>query len=387
MSADLILEDGYKVTTVIDGNKLKINPCMVLPRPGLSDLVVLDSFQSVFYTVSFPISQGSVFKRYSGDGVAGFLDGAPGSARFNKPKSFAVDLKGNIYVADRRNGAIRKISDSGVTTIAGGQSEGIGHEDGPAQNATFSNDFEVSFVPEVCALLISDHGNQLLRQIDLKPENCARGSQSALGGVSFWVLAVGVALSCLLGFGIGFVIRPFISSHEGFSPLHRCKTWKLCLINPVKQVWMLCFDIRSVVASSRLYELLRRFIWLSLSHLSLLFGINTLGLHASRKGTSSQTSSKGFVSLLDSDVNSFEMEKSQLLPDELKDLVSVNGPLQLSNSKNEDLKQEDQDDVLLDGHGRIDAMIKANIIGFAKVAKETSLNGSLVGSRCLVKRR
>ncbi|KAF2325340.1 hypothetical protein GH714_026799 [Hevea brasiliensis] len=335
-----------QVTTVIDGNKLKINPCMVLPRPGLSDLVVLDSFQSVFYTVSFPISQGSVFKRYSGDGVAGFLDGAPGSARFNKPKSFAVDLKGNIYVADRRNGAIRKISDSGVTTIAGGQSERIGHEDGPAQNATFSNDFEVSFVPE--------HWEGFL-----------------LG-------------SCCWS---GLIMFTGVRHREGFSPLHRCKTWKLCLINPVKQVWMLCFDIRSVVASSRLYELLRRFIWLSLSHLSLLFGINTLGLHASRKGTSSQTSSKGFVSLLDSDVNSFEMEKSQLLPDELKDLVSVNGPLQLSNSKNEDLKQEDQDDVLLDGHGRIDAMIKANIIGFAKVAKETSLNGSLVGSQCLVKRR
>lgn len=53
-------------------------------------------------------------KRLSGDGVAGYSDGKSGAARFNKPRSFAVDLKGNVYVADvKNNRAIRKISDSG----------------------------------------------------------------------------------------------------------------------------------------------------------------------------------------------------------------------------------------------------------------------------------
>jgi hypothetical protein len=65
----------------------------------------------------------------------------------------------------------------GVTTIAGGYSEKPGREDGPAHNASFSNDFEISFVPEICALLISDHGNQLVRQISLKAEDCASGSK------------------------------------------------------------------------------------------------------------------------------------------------------------------------------------------------------------------
>ncbi|OAY49842.1 hypothetical protein MANES_05G088100v8 [Manihot esculenta] len=386
VSADRILDDGYKVTTVIDGHKLKLNPHMVLPRPGSSDLIVLDYSGSVFYTVSLPISQNSDFKQFSGDGVIGFSDGAAGSARFNKPKSFTVDLKGNIYVADRNNGAIRMISNSGVTTIAGGYSEGTGHQDGPAQNATFSNDFEVSFVPEICVLLISDHGNQLVRQIDLKPENCARGSQSAFGGVSIWVLALGLVFSCVLGMVMGFVMHPHIRSYEGSSPLHCGKTWKLCLINLVKPILMFYSDIRSVVASSRLYGLLRRFICLNLSHLSLLFSINAVGSHASSRRTTYQTSSKGFVSLLDSDVNNFE--KSQIPPDELEDLVSLNGPLKLSNSSNEVSKQGDQDDVLLDGRGRIDTMIQANIMEFAKAAEETSpLNGSLVVREGLVKRK
>lgn len=55
--------------------------------------------------------------KYSGKGSAGFSDGELDSAMFNKPKSFAVDLKGNLYVADKSNHAIRKISKSGVGYI------------------------------------------------------------------------------------------------------------------------------------------------------------------------------------------------------------------------------------------------------------------------------
>lgn len=52
-------------------------------------------------------------KRLAGNGVSGYVDGELTSAKFNKPKSFAVDLNGNVYVADPRNHAIRKITKSG----------------------------------------------------------------------------------------------------------------------------------------------------------------------------------------------------------------------------------------------------------------------------------
>ena len=54
-----MLEDGYMVTTVMDGHKLNVNPHEVQLRS--SDLVVLDSSKSVFYTLPFPISQGNKF--------------------------------------------------------------------------------------------------------------------------------------------------------------------------------------------------------------------------------------------------------------------------------------------------------------------------------------
>lgn len=57
-------------------------------------------------------------KKLAGSGVPGYTDGDLGSARFNKPNSFAVDYKGNLYVADKVNYVIRKISKSGVHFVS-----------------------------------------------------------------------------------------------------------------------------------------------------------------------------------------------------------------------------------------------------------------------------
>ncbi|KAM1065660.1 hypothetical protein FF2_020971 [Malus domestica] len=214
VSADVVLEDGYTVTTAIDGHKLGVNPHSVLARPGSSDLLVLDSSGSAVYTVPFPTpgSQESVIKRLSGNGD-GYSDGESGSARFKKPRSFAVSPKGIVFVADKGNGVIRKISASGVSTIAGGYSQKPGREDGPAQNATFSPDIELAFAADQCTLLVSDRGNQLVRLISLKPEDCYGTSPSKLGAVSVWILGIG--LSCVFGIVIGIVIRPYILRNTG----------------------------------------------------------------------------------------------------------------------------------------------------------------------------
>ncbi|XP_020233674.1 uncharacterized protein LOC109813822 isoform X2 [Cajanus cajan] len=215
----VIPEDGYTVSTIFDGHKPHIYPFSLLQRPSSSDLILLDFVNSTFYTAQFPISQETVFTRFSGDGSVGYLDGDVGSARFAKPRSFAFDLRGNVYVADKSNHAIRKISAKGVTTIAGGRfSEKSSTKDGPALNASFSNDFDLTFIPGLCALLVSDHMHQLVRQINLKEEDCTLGSNSGLGAVMTWTLALG--LSCLLGLLIGIAVRPYIIPNtERLQPL------------------------------------------------------------------------------------------------------------------------------------------------------------------------
>ncbi|KAL9149523.1 hypothetical protein ABFS82_12G114700 [Erythranthe guttata] len=213
----VIFEDGYTVSTVLDGDKsnVKVNPHSILHQSPPSDaFVLLDSVASTFYTVSLPTtSNETVIKSLAGNGKPGFIDGDLASARFNKPRSFAVDFNGNVYVADMLNRAVRKITKTGVTTIAGGNSQNSGRTDGPARDASFSNNFELTFIPQRCALMVSDHGNRLIRQINLKAADCKRQSGSVLGTTSAWLLGLG--LSCLLSLILGFVIRPYVIPYTG----------------------------------------------------------------------------------------------------------------------------------------------------------------------------
>ncbi|GMY26185.1 NHL domain-containing protein [Fagus crenata] len=350
LAAVVKVEEGYTVTTLIDGHKLLINPHAVLPRPGSSDLLVLDSASSVVYTLSYPKSKESDFsvKKLAGDEKGGYSDGESGSARFNKPRSFAVDLKGNVYVADKTNRAIRKISNSGVTTIAGGNK--TGYEDGPAQDASFSTNFEIIFVPEKCALLISDHGNQLIRQISLKAEDCARGSEFAMGAVSIWALGLG---ACLLGL-IVWIAVPYIFPRTGrLQPPPFQHDMEEALPNPSGET-----------STDTLLRL------------------------------KSPISRKDCVSLIDcDDISSSKITKSEIYADQLKGLIPFDGSLDLSNMDDKIFNQGDVDkegsDVLSDRHGSVDAMIQANIMGFAELAKETTpMEGSLIATNSgLVKRR
>ena len=134
------------------------------------------------------------------EGYAGHVDGRLRDARLNHPKGLTVDDRGNIYVADTVNNAIRKISEGGkliassnhncvswkglvvnslvscvgVTTIAGGKTaRNGGHVDGPSEDAKFSNDFDVVYLGSSCSLLVIDRGNKAVREIQLHFDDCA----------------------------------------------------------------------------------------------------------------------------------------------------------------------------------------------------------------------
>lgn len=50
-------------------------------------------------------------------GYTGHVDGKPSDARFNHPKGVTMDDKGNVYVADNLNLAIRKIGETGICSL------------------------------------------------------------------------------------------------------------------------------------------------------------------------------------------------------------------------------------------------------------------------------
>ena len=84
------------------------------------------------------VGSNGVITNLAGTGTAGFAgDGGPAaSASLNLPYGLAVDLNGNVFIADLGNLRVRRISPDGtITTVAGSGQKGSAGDGGPGANA------------------------------------------------------------------------------------------------------------------------------------------------------------------------------------------------------------------------------------------------------------
>tara|TARA_B110000090_G_scaffold41666_1_gene46530 strand:- start:353 stop:3088 length:2736 start_codon:yes stop_codon:yes gene_type:complete len=94
---------------------------------------------------------------------AGMTNATGTSAQFNYPSGVAVDASGNVYVADKSNHRIRKITSAGVvTTFAGSGSSGNANGTGTA--ATFSNPTGLA-IDANDNIYVTDYSNHSIRKI------------------------------------------------------------------------------------------------------------------------------------------------------------------------------------------------------------------------------
>jgi sugar lactone lactonase YvrE len=102
----------------------------------------------------------------AGDGSKGLVNGSLGEAEFNGPEGIAVDREGNLIVVDLANHSIRKIdlSVSLVTTLAGGGKAGFA--DGAGSSALFSSPWKAAIGP-AGNIFIADRDNFMVRRITL----------------------------------------------------------------------------------------------------------------------------------------------------------------------------------------------------------------------------
>jgi sugar lactone lactonase YvrE len=96
------------------------------------------------------------------------------SATFAGPAGIAVDVAGNVYVADSGNQRVRKIDTNGiVTTVAGDGNSGFAGDGGPAGVSRLSGPSDVALDAQG-NLYIAEYGNHIIRFVrglDLPPLN------------------------------------------------------------------------------------------------------------------------------------------------------------------------------------------------------------------------
>lgn len=97
-------------------------------------------------------------------GVDGSADGTASQAEFSGVEDIAADAAGNLYVTDKHNLTIRKITPAGVVTTVAGSAGAVGATDGAGAAARFN--FAHGLAADMAgAVYVADTGNRTIRKI------------------------------------------------------------------------------------------------------------------------------------------------------------------------------------------------------------------------------
>ena len=141
------------------------------------------------------ITTSGVVTTFAGSGNYGSANGIGIAASFGAPDGIAVDSLGNIYVADTGNNLIRKITSTGVvTTLAG--SGAIGRENGTGIAVSFL--FPNAVAVDVLGNVYVADGDSLIRKITSTGEVTTLAGHDGIGNAN----GIGVAASFLNTRGI-----------------------------------------------------------------------------------------------------------------------------------------------------------------------------------------
>jgi NHL repeat len=114
--------------------------------------------------------------------TSGSIDGTGAGARFNVPSGVAVDSAGNVYVTDRNNHTVRKVTAAGVVTTLAGTAGTSGSTDGTGSAARFKAPYGVA-VDSAGNLYVADRDNHAIRKITAGNVMTLAGTASMVGSM------------------------------------------------------------------------------------------------------------------------------------------------------------------------------------------------------------
>jgi sugar lactone lactonase YvrE len=126
------------------------------------------------------VTRGGLISTVAGTGTISGDGGPATSAQLNSPGGIALDVAGNLYIADSSNNRIRKVTADGViSTVAGNGILGFSGDGGPATWARLNSPYGVA-VDVAGILYIADTGNSRIRKVT------ADGVISTVAGNGIW---------------------------------------------------------------------------------------------------------------------------------------------------------------------------------------------------------
>jgi hypothetical protein len=160
------------------------------------DLYVADTYNHTIRKVS----GGRLTTLAGSAGQRGAADGTGAAARFDHPGGIAVDGAGNVFVADTGNSTVRRVTPAGVVTTVAARAGHTGSADGMRSGVRFDHPRGVA-VDAAGNLYVADTFNSTVRKIvpagavfTLAGTAGQRGSADGTGAAASFDLPTGVAV-------------------------------------------------------------------------------------------------------------------------------------------------------------------------------------------------
>jgi sugar lactone lactonase YvrE len=152
-------DGGPAADAIVDPHRIRFGK-----GPQVADLFVADLRNNQVRRVN---GTTSLITTVAGSGASGFAgDGGNAlAARLNGPRGVTSDANGNVWIADTGNHRVRKVNTSGmITTIAGNGSASYGGDNGQATSASLDHPYAVD-LDTSGNVYIADRFNNRIRRV------------------------------------------------------------------------------------------------------------------------------------------------------------------------------------------------------------------------------